>query len=72
LTAIRLTVGSVGLVLCHVLCLGGASATADRLRGLFSSGRGARIFALGALNTTIPYTLYAVAAESGVDVRVRR
>jgi hypothetical protein len=37
---------------------------------LFCTGRGTHIFALGALNTTIPYTLYAVAAESGIDVRI--
>jgi len=65
-------VGSAGLLFCHVLCLGGASATIGHLKNLFCIGRGTHIFALGALNTTIPYTLYAVAAESGIDVRITK
>lgn len=68
LTACRLWIGSFGLLLVHTLIWGprttyvGVAATIQARPGI--------VAATSLCNTTIPYTLYAVALSHGVDVSV--
>jgi len=67
----RLGIGSVGLVVVHVLFWGAEATASVFYCELFPTRERAHaVAALGLLNTTVPYTLYAVAAEYGLDVSI--
>jgi hypothetical protein len=72
LTAFRLCLGSIGLLTSFTFIFG--------LRGLITTFRfelfgsvesTKRVCLVGIMNTVIPYTLYAVASEHGIDVSVQ-
>mmetsp|Transcript_30315 Transcript_30315/g.61748 ORF Transcript_30315/g.61748 Transcript_30315/m.61748 type:complete len:446 (-) Transcript_30315:140-1477(-) len=71
LTAMRMLLGSTALIVFHTACWG-PRATMEAFISLLGTRRALtwRIGAVGILNTTLPYTLYAVASTHGVDVSV--
>eukprot|EP00927_Polykrikos_kofoidii_P080100 TRINITY_DN76978_c0_g1_i1.p1 TRINITY_DN76978_c0_g1~~TRINITY_DN76978_c0_g1_i1.p1 ORF type:complete len:350 (+),score=42.89 TRINITY_DN76978_c0_g1_i1:88-1137(+) len=68
LTACRLLLGVLSLFLIHVLVRGMKSTWRTIVN--VSKAEAMRVALVGALNTTVPYTLFGVAAVSGVDVSV--
>ena len=67
LTACRMVLGATGLFICNLAVFG-----CEKTSAMIATCRSmtALVATVGLLNTTIPYTLYAVALTRGVDVSV--
>jgi hypothetical protein len=68
LTALRMSIGSTSLLLSHIIFFGFRKTINIFQNEIYNNINW--IFIVGAFNTTIPYTLYAVALTNGIDVSV--